>query len=107
MKFYTHLVDIEEILVDLDSLNLSDKEKKHLTELVDANLHSTILDAILSELSEEDKKVFLHHLSEQNNDKIWELLNEKTDKIEDKIKAAALEIKGEIHKDIKEAKEKK
>ena len=104
MKFYTHLIDIESVLVELDELHLNDLEKHHLTELLDANLHNTVLDAVLSELSDEDKKLFLKHLADDDHNKIWELLNERIDNIEDKIKIAAEDIKKEMHKDIRDAK---
>ena len=107
MRFYSHLIDIESIVVELDSLNLSDKEKHHLASLVDSSLHQTILDLCLSKLSEEDRKVFLEHLRDEKHDKIWELLNDRVDKIEDEIKKAAEDLKTDFKKDIKEAKEKK
>lgn len=103
--FYTHLINIETILVSLEDLKLSDKEKKHLAQLLDSNLHHTILDAVLSELSPADKQEFLKHLSASDHDKIWQLLNQRVDKIEDKIKQTADEFISEVHKDIKEAKE--
>jgi hypothetical protein len=104
--FYTHLIDIESIIVELDKLDLNDKQKVQLTTLIDSTLHHHILDTVLSELSDEDKHIFLEHVSKQEHDKIWGLLNNKVDKIEDKIKEAADELKKEIHQDIKEAKEK-
>lgn len=104
--FYTHLVDIESIIVELDKLDLSEKQKIQLTSLIDSTLHHHILDTVLSELSDEDKHIFLEHVSRKEHDKVWELLNKKVDKIEDKIKQAAEELKKEIHQDIKEAKEK-
>lgn len=105
-NFYTHLINYEEVYIELDKLDLSEKERHHLAELIDANLHNSIIEAVLSELSDKDKHVFLKHLSEQNHDKIWELLNTKADNIEDKIRLAAEDLKKEIHKDIKEAKNK-
>lgn len=105
--FYSHLVDIQSIIVELDKLDLSDKERIHLAQLVDSSLHHTILDAIMSELSEEDKRVFINHLKEGDNKKTMDHLSDKIDHIEDKIKAAADDLKKDLHKDIKEAKEKK
>lgn len=105
-QFYTHLVDIESVIIELDKLDLNDKQKVHLTALIDSTLHHHILDTVLSELSDEDKHIFLDHVSKREHDKVWELLNRKVDKIEDKIKEAADELKKEIHKDIKEAREK-
>ena len=103
-KFYSHLIEIESLIVELDSLELSDKERKHLATLADSNLHQAILQAILDELNEPEKKVFLEHLKREEHDKIWKLLNEKIDHVEDKIKDAAQKLKDELNKDIKKAK---
>ena len=102
--FYSELIEIQSIIIELDNMNLSDKEKTHLAHLFDSTLHHTILDAVLSELSPEDKEKFLEHLSKEENDKIWELLNSKVDNIEEKIKKTAEDLKKEMHKDIKESK---
>ncbi len=56
--FYSHLVQVESLIVGLDQMELSDKEKLHLAQLVDSHIHNVVLDTILSELSEEDKKNF-------------------------------------------------
>lgn len=105
-QFYTHLIEIESIIVELDKLDLSKEQKIHLTGLIDSSLHHTILDAVLSELSLEDKRVFLNHFQENDHSKIWHFLNEKVSNIEDKIKKAADDLKSELHKDLKEAKNK-
>lgn len=101
--FYSHLIEIESIVVELDKMNLSSEEKKHLAKLVDSSLHHTILDAVFSELSESDKKAFLNHLNENDHQKIWDFLNSKVDKVEDKIKKVSEDLKLELHKDLKEA----
>lgn len=106
-QFWNHLVEIESIIVELDELNLSKQEKYHLASLVDSTLHHTILDAILSKLSETDKRVFLKYVHDDDHEKIWQFLNEKIDNIEDKIKKAADDLKIELKKDLREAKAKK
>lgn len=102
-NFYQHLVEIEEITIELDKLNLSEEQKAHLASLIDSTLHHIILDAILSELSEEDKRVFLKHVHDGDSDKIWNFLNSKIDNIEDKIKKAADDLKKELHRDLRQA----
>lgn len=104
--FYSHLIEIESIIVELDKLDLSQEQKIHLAGLIDSSLHHTILDAVLSELTPSDKRVFLNHLKEDDHSKIWKFLNEKVDNIEDKIKKAAGDLKTQLHKDLKEAKNK-
>src|SRR5690349_7635721 len=98
--FYGHLIEIESVIVELDKLDLSKEQKHHLASLVDSSLHHTILDAILSQLKEEDKRVFMQALTENNQQKIWKFLNEKIDHIEDKIKNTADDLKDELLKDI-------
>ncbi|MBI2019176.1 hypothetical protein HYS95_00720 [Candidatus Daviesbacteria bacterium] len=102
--FYTHLIEIESVTRELDQLDLSQEERHHLAHLVDSSIHHTILDAIFSKLSETDKKVFLNYLKDDDHQKIWNFLNEKTENIESSIKEAAQELKEQLRKDIKEAK---
>jgi hypothetical protein len=103
-NFYTHLIEIDSLFVELETLELSDSQKKHLAELIDSNLHNTVLDAILKELPEEEKENFIKHVNNSGHNKIWEYLNEKADGIEDKIKKAAKDLKIKLHQDLAEAK---
>lgn len=105
-QFYAHLVEVESIIVELDKMDLSTEEKLQLAYLIDSSLHHTVLDAILSELSEEDKKILLKFIHQDDHDKIWQFLNEKVDNIENKIKKAAEDLKKQLHEDIKKAKTK-
>lgn len=102
--FYQDLINTESLILSLSDLQLSEEERKHLLDLIDASLHHTVLDAILSELSEEDKKIFLKNLGTKDHKRVWEHLHTKVEKIEDKIKAAAEELQKELHKDIKHTK---
>lgn len=101
--FYSHLIEIDSIIVRLDEMGLSKEEKLHLAHLVDSSLHHTILDAVLSQLKDEDKRVFIAHLNDGNHDKIWKFLNEKISEVEMKIKKAAESLKSQLEKDLKEA----
>lgn len=102
--FYSHLIEIESIIVELDKLDLSKEQKVHLTSLIDSSLHHTILDVILSQLNDQEKRVFMQHLTEGIHDKIWKFLNDKVDGVEDKIKKAAQDLKVKLHEDVKKAK---
>lgn len=104
--FYSYLIQIESLVIELDKMSLSDEEKMHLSNLLDSSLHHTILDAVLSELSEEDKRIFLNHLEKDDHTKIWQFLKKRVDNIEDKIKKAADSLMEELHKDIKKARRK-
>jgi hypothetical protein len=102
--FYSHLIEIDSIVTALNELSLTDSEKAHLLGIIDSSLHHAILDAILSELSENDKRMFLEHMTDEDNEKIWKFLNNKVDNIEEKIKKTAKDLKEELHKDIKDIK---
>lgn len=105
--FYSYLIEIESIVVELDKLDLSPEQKVHLTSLIDSSLHHMILDAVLSELSPQDKKAFLQALKTDDHSKIWKFLNEKVDKMEEKIKKTASDLKNELHKDLDEARQRR
>lgn len=100
--FYSHLIDTSTLSLELGDMNLTQEERVELIGLLDSNLHQVVLDAILSELSEDDKKIFLKHLHANDHDKIWQHLKAKTKNIEEKIKKTAEDLKKELHKDIKE-----
>lgn len=101
-SFYSHLIEISYLDVELDSLDLSEKEKSELKHHVHGSIHYVALDVVLSELSEEHKKTFIDHLNKENYDELWKHLKENTQEIEEKIKTAthavAKEFLGEIHK---------
>lgn len=102
--FFSHLVEVDTLHVELDNLDLTEDQKEEVKKLLDESIYHTVLEAILSELSEEDKKIFLTHLIEDNHGKIWDFVNGKVENIEDKIVKAAEDIKKELHSDIKETK---
>jgi len=103
--FYSHLVETSNISLELAEMNMSSDERLHLVSLVEANIHSVVVDKVLSELSEEDKKIFLKNLVSENHEKTWEHLRNKAGKIEDKIKKTIEEFKKELLQDITQAQE--
>lgn len=102
--FYSQIITTDTLHVALGELEVSEAEKEHLEMLIDSSLYHTILNAILNELSEEDKKLFLEQLLSEEDVEILNFLQNKIDKIEDKIKTAADGLIEELHKDIKEVK---
>lgn len=102
--FYHDIVDIVWIEEELDMLSLSKEEKEKLAAIAHLHLHEVILDTILSELSERDKKVFLANLHYDTSVKTWKHLNENIDKIEDKIIKISADLKAELKKDLADAK---
>jgi len=104
--FYSHVVETSSISLALAEMEMNNTERKHLIDLVEANLHQSILDAVLSELSEKDKQEFIELYAVGDDEKIWKLLKSRVENIEDKIKSTAHELKKELHKDIEESKKK-
>jgi F0F1-type ATP synthase delta subunit len=106
--FYSHLIQIETLVEELDTMNLSDEQKKHLAMLVDSTMQHTILDEILSHLTTSDKKLFLQKLHKNPEDQeLLDFLNQRVENIEHKIQKTAHELTLQLHEDIKEARTKK
>ncbi len=101
--FYSHLVEIESLIIELDKLELSASEKKYLARLADETLHHAVLDAILAKLTEQEKIIFLEHLRNGRDDQIWKLLNTRVKNVEEEIKDVIEEVKEDLHQDLKEA----
>ena len=106
-QFYSHIIQIDTLYVALDGLDINGKEKEHLKEMIDTNLYHTILDAVLAELPESDKKMFLDKLAEDDHEKTMDFLQKRILNIEDKIKKTAKDLARELHDDIEETKNKK
>ena len=103
--FYTHIIETETISLELDTLNLKPEEKEHLERLVESQIHHAVVDVVLTQLPEDDKKAFLEHMHTKSYDKVWSLLHTKIDDAEEKIKKAARDITVELLKDIKQTRE--
>ncbi|MEK7558730.1 MAG: hypothetical protein AAB521_00320 [Patescibacteria group bacterium] len=105
--FYSHLVNIKILIIELDSLSLSSSEKEELIELAHKNIHHEVMDTIASDLENEDKKKFLELVEEGEHEKVWLHIKEKTKNVEEKIKQAVDQIRKELIEDIKKIKEPK
>ena len=101
--FYSHLVETTEIELKISQMTLSKDEKTHLSSLLEANIHSTVVNTVLSELSEDDKKKFLQNLVSDNHQETLEHLKTKIVNLEDKIKKSIGELREELLKDLASA----
>ena len=99
--FYTHLIEIDSVYTVLSLANLSSKEQEELMLIIDSTVHHVVIDTVLSDLSEDDKRTFLKHFSSDDHDNIWIHLNSKTKNIDKKIIKAVNKAKEDFHKDIK------
>lgn len=100
--FYAHLIETTDITVELAEMELTPDERIHLISLIEANIHSTVVETVLSNLTEEDKKVFLKNLVSNDHQIIWGHLKNKAKNIEEKIIKSVEALKKEFYKDIKE-----
>ena len=105
--FYHHIVVIDSIHMGLDSLELDPEEKEELLMLAENNMHHAILDTVLSELEEGDKKVFLALVLGNDHNEIWKMLSFKVRDAEEKIKKTAQAFLKKLHDDIAEARHKR
>lgn len=105
-KFYSHLVQIDFLHAEIDSLELEPHEREELLHHVHGSIHVTVLDIILSDLPEEHKKTFLEHLVVEDHSALWEHLLRNTVGIEEKIKERVLLLAQEFTEDIKKVKKK-
>lgn len=99
--FYSYHVEIDSIIIEIESLPIKEHEKKHLIALAESQVHHAILDSILSELNPDDKKIFLAQLNTKDQERIWSFLREKVKDVENKIEKTAGKIKKELYRDLK------
>ncbi|HVZ67809.1 MAG TPA: hypothetical protein VG917_06150 [Patescibacteria group bacterium] len=99
--FYSYQVDIESIDIEIDSLDIDEKEKMHLKNLAESHIHHVVIDSVLSELEVDDKKTFMNYLNSKDHEKIWKFLHANIVNVEEKIHNAANKIKKELMEDIK------
>jgi len=103
-QFYSHLVDITIIQTELDSLDIEPHEHQELMTIVHTTIHHGVIDDILSELNEDEKKTFLTNLSHDHHVNIWNHLYDVVENIEDKIKKTSSTILEELRRDLNEVK---
>lgn len=103
-NFYSHLVQIDFLHEELDSLKLDPHEKEELLHHVHGSIHMTVLDVILSDLPEEHKKTFLEHVANENHIAVWKHLIRHTAGMEEKLRNSILSLTKEFVADMKKAK---
>ncbi|OGH48590.1 MAG: hypothetical protein A3G66_03915 [Candidatus Levybacteria bacterium RIFCSPLOWO2_12_FULL_39_17] len=102
--FYSYHVEIDSLVLEIESLEIEDHEKKNLISLAESHVHHAVIDSILSSLKKEEKQEFLKLLNSKNQEKIWKFLRDKIKDVEEKIEKTASEVKNQLLKDITETK---
>lgn len=98
--FYSFLIEHETLILELDNLELSIKEKEHLVSIAESSIHYVVIDTVLSELPEKEKKTFLTNLKAADHEKIWKHLYKATEDIEEKIINAVNVLKKDLIKEV-------
>lgn len=104
--FYAHLVQINELTLDLADLEMTPKERLHLLSLIDANVHSVVIHTVLSELPGDEKKIFLKNIVLNNHKKTWSHLEKNTKNLEEKIQTRVEDLIKNMKQDIRKVKKK-
>ncbi len=98
--FYSYLIEHDTLIIELDNLELSKKEKEHLISIAESSIHYVVIDTVLTELPQKEKKTFLDNLKSADHEKIWKHLFKKTDDIEEKIIKAVNNLKKQLKEDM-------
>ena len=106
-QFYSHLISYESIRLEMNGLDLSEKEKDDLLKIVESHVHHTMLDEALSHVRGEDKKAFLLHVHQEEHDKAMTILRKHTQDIEKHLLQATHVLFEGLRDDIRELKKKK
>jgi len=102
--FYSHIVHLDDIYYELDGLDLKKDEKHHLTLIVNSTVHHTVIDTVLSELHEDDKKIFLDHLHKDRHNDLYDMVRHSVADVEYKILLAIEDLKKSLLEEIKKHK---
>lgn len=102
--FYSEHITTDSLRKALEELPMETHEREELHTLIESSLHHAILDAVLSQLPEEDKKTFLLHITKENHTVTWDFLKERIENIDIVIKQTGESILTSFHADIQELK---
>lgn len=104
--FYDHLVVIEELYTEIDSLDT--KSRREVLDLMDETIHHHILDTILTHLPKEHHEVFLEkfHKEPHNPELLIFLKQYAVVDIEAAIQKKAKKVKKDLLLAIKKSKHK-
>lgn len=105
--FYSHLVSIDSVLIEIGTLEVTYEEREHLRNMAESTIHYAIMSEVLEDLTPEERKVFLQHVMKGEHDKVWKLFDKKVEKIEEKILRASDEIKSILLQDIENIRDEK
>lgn len=103
--FYDHLIEFEEIEIELTNLKLAGQEKEEIHTLVEETIHYRVARRILDYLPVEHHQEFLERFHEAPyHEDLLTFLKEKVENIEELIKEEISTLKKELLADLKASK---
>ncbi len=104
MKYlFEEIIQIKTVHLKLNKMDLADHEKEELLEIMKSIIHHKVIDLILSELTDEEKEIFLEGLSKSNvfsdtskNSQFLDVLKNRIENLETKIKEKVKEVEEEL-----------
>ncbi len=102
--FYSHLITLEHVKMELSGLDLSDKQKSELLDIAQRQIHHVMMDQALTHIKGEDKKKFLEHIANEEHEQAWNVLRTHVKDAEKHLLYAAHEIYEQLREDIRSVK---
>ncbi len=107
--FFDHLIEIDEVIIELDSYSVDPAEIEELKSLIDQIIHHEVLNLVLNHLPKSDHEEFITLLSNDPSD--ISLINYLKSKvsvdIESQISDHGKRLKEDLKNEIKRSKLKK
>lgn len=104
MKITKNLMEQDSLLKELGLTEFDAKQQDELFQLLMDILEIKVMDAVLSELNEQEKKEFTVILLGENVDSAKEFLNKRIKNLNKKLDDVVKNFKAELLQDISEAK---
>lgn len=104
MKYlFEEIIQIKTVHLKLNEMDLTDQEKEELLEIMKSTIHHKVIDLILSELTDEEKEIFLEGVSTgrgfsdtHKNGQFLDVLKDRINNLEAKIKEKVKEAEEEL-----------
>jgi hypothetical protein len=102
ISFYQRFGQTKLIHEELILLDLAEEERQQLLRLLENTFNHKILSAVMEELTDEDKVVFLEKVTQEDEVAVVEFIRLKTNDIENKIELVVRELTQQVVDDIRE-----
>ena len=94
----------ENIIIEINSLNVENHEREKLLRMTDELAEHRFLNAVLDNLKEQDKEIFLDYLNGETPEIVAEFLHRRIEGVEEILKEHGKALEYEILEDIRSIK---